>query len=295
MIRGLALVWAAAAGLALAALPGATQIGGLGHVVPAGGVIQLTGPPGAVVDSVFAARGMSVRAGDRLVSFGGREALEAAVGLAEIDMRRADAEVERSAALHEIALALRRNEVERAVAGLARVEEAGGESFSPQKLEQEQDALFVARRELERARLQAEQARDARRLEQARARHALARARADLAAAFLRAPVDATLLEVGARPGERAGGQPLVRLADLTEMHVVCDVFESELGGVSVGMGARVSSSSLAGELSGEVVAVGGSVDRRSQMGKVRIRLDDPLPVAGLVHMQVDVKIGGSP
>ena len=289
------LVWAVAVGLMLAAFPAVAQIGGLGHVVPAGGIIQLAGPPGAVIDSVFVARGATVQAGAPLVSFRGREALEAAVGLARLDLRRAEAEVERSAALHKISIALRRHEVDRAIVRLARVEEAGGESFSPQKLEQEKDALFVARREQEKAQLQAEQAKDTCRLELARARHGLARARADYAAALLPAPVDATLLEVEARPGEQVGSQPLVRLADLTEMHVVCDVFESELGSVSVGMGAQVSSASLAGGLSGEVVSVGGLVDRRSQMGKVRIRLDDPLPVAGLVGMQVDVKIGGSP
>jgi multidrug resistance efflux pump len=283
---------ATAMGATAAESPG---VGGLGRVVPKGGIANLVGPAASRVERVHVRRGQQVAAGDLLVTFAAASTLETETAMAEAAVAQAEATARQAVALQELEVALREHEQQAAQRQLQRVEAAGGESFSPRQLEESQNGVFVADNRLAAARLQLESARQDGRSAVARARRELELARDRLQQAVLRAPFGGTVVALAARPGGPAGSEPLVRLANLDTLYVECDVFEAELRRLAPGMRATVNSGSVPGPLEGVVEDVGVIIDPRSQMGQVLVRLLDPAAVRGLLHLQANVTIHPTP
>ncbi len=120
---------------------------------------------------------------------------------------------------------------------------------------------------------------------------------------IIRAPTAGEILKIFARPGEAASGSPMILLGDTKRLCVVAEVYETDVGLVSKGQRARVTSRALSGELGGSVQSVGhlilrnqlrdldpaARVDRR--VVEVRILLDDPEAARRFLNLQVDVEI----
>ena len=87
-------------------------------------------------------------------------------------------------------------------------------------------------------------------------------------------------------------------------MYAIAEVYETDVRNVRKGMKARVTSSALAGPLSGTVERVRPKVQKMDEIGtdpaarkdarivEVEIRLDDPKAAANLTNLQVDIEIG---
>ena len=71
----------------------------------------------------------------------------------------------------------------------------------------------------------------------------LTAARARLDRASVKAPVDGQVLAIHARAGERIGSRGLLELGQTGQMYVVAEVYETDIGQVREGQGARASSS----------------------------------------------------
>ena len=143
--------------------------------------------------------------------------------------------------------------------------------------------------------------------EVASAHAAVERARAELALAELRAPIAGTVLTIHTWPGEKVGEQGVLDLGDVNEMHVVAEVYETDVARVHLGQGAEIILPGTNERLRGEVVATGWQVRKRdvlntdpvdeidSRVVEVRIRLEPEgaKRVSRLSHMRVQVVIGG--
>lgn len=120
---------------------------------------------------------------------------------------------------------------------------------------------------------------------------------------IIRAPFDGAVLKVFTHSGERIGNEPILKLGDTNVMHVVAEVYETDVRRVRVGQQAEISSSALAKPLRGSVVRVGSMIfkndvlnvdpaaDADARVVEVRILLEEPDQVKGLTNLQVDVLI----
>ena len=78
--------------------------------------------------------------------------------------------------------------------------------------------------------------------ELAQAHVQLRRVQADLVQSELRAPIDATVLRILARPGERPGDGGILELGNTDQMEAVAEVYESDINRVRVGQSATLIS-----------------------------------------------------
>ncbi|MBX9678984.1 MAG: efflux RND transporter periplasmic adaptor subunit [Gemmataceae bacterium] len=122
---------------------------------------------------------------------------------------------------------------------------------------------------------------------------------------ILRAPIDGTILKIAAVPGELVGPpQPVIQMADVSQMAVIAEVYETEAGRAKIGQKAKVTSRAWPDQtLTGVVESVGtiiarnrildsdptANVDRR--VVEVRIKLDQANPASQLINHQVTVDI----
>jgi HlyD family secretion protein len=125
--------------------------------------------------------------------------------------------------------------------------------------------------------------------------------RRELAATVVRAPFAGRVLAVRARPGEEVGTRGLLELAQTSEMHVVAEVYEGDIGRVRVGQLAEISGEALARPVVGRVEAMGSSVASSEVLPsdpsafadqrviKVDVRTDDGRPLEKLIRARVAV------
>lgn len=125
-----------------------------------------------------------------------------------------------------------------------------------------------------------------------------ARLRRELA--LVRAASNGRVIDVGIREGELVGPRPILKIADVSRMQVVAEVYESDVRRIRIGQRAEARSRAIDRVLSGRVVSIGtliapndvqelgmpATTERR--VVDVRIDLDDP-DAAALVNLQVDV------
>jgi len=94
----------------------------------------------------------------------------------------------------------------------------------------------------------------------------------------LAAPIDGVVLQKTAVQGMRfAPGESLYRIADLSTIWVIADVFERDLGQVQPGMNASVVLTAYPGRhFSGQVTFVYPTLNAATRTGRVRIELANP-------------------
>lgn len=119
------------------------------------------------------------------------------------------------------------------------------------------------------------------------------------------APIVGTILKILTRPGERIGDKGLLEMADLTELDVVAEVYESDLLRVKVGQSGCIDAVGFKRSYHAQVRELGFLVrkndlndtdplaDRDNRIIEVRLTLE-PDAVADLQHQifrQVNVRI----
>jgi HlyD family secretion protein len=132
----------------------------------------------------------------------------------------------------------------------------------------------------------------------------LSAARAQVALAEIRSPIAGEVLEVHARGGERIGPEGVLELGRTDQMTAVAEVYETDIGLVSVGQPVTITSPALGAPLTGRVEQVGLKIGRMDVIGtdpiaktdarviEVRVALDEPAKAHALTHLQVEVEIG---
>jgi HlyD family secretion protein len=125
-------------------------------------------------------------------------------------------------------------------------------------------------------------------------------ARNGLAQTMVHAPSKGRILEVTTHVGEVSSG-PLLYMGDLSAMTAVAEVYQSDVPEVKVGDPAEALI--LGKRVAGKVTRIGrlvgkntlASLDPRALQDRrvipVTVRLDDPVPAADFVNMEVEVTI----
>jgi HlyD family secretion protein len=159
---------------------------------------------------------------------------------------------------------------------------------------------------------QAEQQRSRSQIQIATARSNLNLAQVRLDRTIIRAPRSGQILNVLKREGEAlevsAGttsndGGGIVELGNTTQMYVVAEVYETDIGRVRVGQPAVITSSAFPGKISGVVERIGLRIGKNdvistdpaantdTRVVEVKIRLLNSRPVANFTNLQVKVAI----
>jgi ABC exporter DevB family membrane fusion protein len=115
-------------------------------------------------------------------------------------------------------------------------------------------------------------------------------ARAELDTALVRAPVDSQVLKIYTRPGEKVSDtNGILDLGITSQMIVVAEVYENDIGRVELGQTAWVRSenNSFSGELEGRVTNIGLRIGKNDVL--------DSDPAADIDARVVEVKIALSP
>lgn len=303
-----------------------TAVGCMGRVEPASRVRRLAPPESQGLMTLAALEvkeGDPVERGQLLGWFSTRESRAAALRQAEAELQAGQArlaQVLAGAKSGDVAAAEARVARQRAAETNERAELDRVLKLSTRKvvaateLDARRTALAVAEAERRAAEQELASVAEVRSVDVAvaeaevgRARAAVERAAAEVALAELRAPIGGTVLTIHTWPGEKIDERGVLDLADLEEMHVVAEVYETDIARVQLGQPARVILPGSDEPLRGEVVATGWQVRKRDLINtdpvdeidarvievRVRVAGDGARLLARLSHMRVQVVIGG--
>lgn len=137
------------------------------------------------------------------------------------------------------------------------------------------------------------------------ARQNLALAEARLERTIIRAPQAGRVLRIITRGGEVVSADGILDLGNTSQMYVVAEVYETDVGLVQRGQPATISSrnGAFSDTLTGKVSEIGWQIFKNNVLDddpaanadarvvEVKIRLDDSKPVEALTNLQVDVRI----
>ncbi len=303
-------------------------VGGVARIQPEGGVICLSGPPGATIAAINVREGEFVKKGVSLVIFQGNVSARHEVKLAELAMKEAvelgpgkikfeGLKMESSRESGSKAIGLQELKVARARSDAAyaerrrkRFDKVGGEDLSAEETDRRNNQarctkllLDIATLELQRMKLDydyeiklAAQRMDnlvlGQEIRSKRAMEQLQLARAKLAQSMIVAPIDGTIIEVDRRVGERTGDAgTCVKMAKLDQMYADAKIYESDIPRLKVGDKAQISGDALASPIAGVVESIGRIITDTSKIAHVKVRLDDPKQVSSLINMEVNVMI----
>jgi len=261
-------------------------VGALGRVVPATRIRRL-GPPSTIavtrVGRLFVQQGEQVKAGQLLAEFADANLKDAAVAEAAAKVVEAQAELALVKAggrpsqiaaqeAHIASLKAQQEIAQRDAARSAALVPSGAATraaadqdyfaaarASANLLQAENDMVTLQQPRpedvaLAEARLQA-------------AETALASARADAALSRVYAPVAGTILQIYARPGDAVGAAGLLDIADLNQLDVLADVYQTDLPRVKMGAPAEVIVPGEAHSYEARVVRIGSLVQRTLEAG----------------------------
>ncbi len=138
------------------------------------------------------------------------------------------------------------------------------------------------------------------------AQAAVATAQAERDRAYIKSPQAGTVIKILTRPGEVvSSNEGIVRIGQVNQMYAVAEVYESDIRKVKLGQKATITSSAIAGELTGTVERIGLEVKRQevvntdptanidAKVVEVKVKLDQESSqkVTGLTNLLVNVRI----
>ena len=280
-------------------------VGALGRVEPASRVRRVS-PPSSItinrVERLFANEGDDVVAGQPLAEFADASAKQAAVAQADALVAEAQSELTRVRAAgrpEDIDAERERIAGLRFQEAIARLDAARADQLVPsgagaravaERADAAANRAAAALREamarlvsLSTARPEDVEVAEAR-LRSAQATSA--RARDELALSRVFAPISGKVLKIYARPGDFAGSEGLLELANLDQLEVVADVYETDLPRVHIGASADVMLPGTNIRYQAEVREVGWLVKRALEAGT------DPTAAVDARTVEVRLRLG---
>jgi multidrug resistance efflux pump len=253
-------------------------------------VIAISGAPGLTIQAVDVRVGDEVKRGDPLVELDNKVAKLDEI-LAELNLDAMTKVAEIRFKVEALMLQLAEQRVQRAQREAMSYRAIGPEGTSEKEIARLQGAV-----EESRMALAIEQAKDQQLRAETEGARLNAAKRFDLAKlsadrSVLRAPSDGTVLRVDQSVGEIVTGAPILKFANLSSMFVVCQVYQGDLLRLRAGLKATIKASGVPDLGSGIVERISRMIDARSQLGEVRIRLENAEPANHLVGLEVEVKI----
>jgi HlyD family secretion protein len=291
-----------------------TAVTALGRVTPGRAAISIAAQTGSRILKLEVSDGRKVHAGDVLAYLetyplrlaerdGAQIALDEARERLETETQYGTAVVEQSEQairLLEISLERERKEMIRVKSMKAAIEEkkVDDQKFAVDSREGE---LAKAKAELRAAQASLARTRSMVAVQSAEAKVKAAEAQLELT--VIRAPIDGEILKVFTYPGERIGNDPILKMGDTNDMHVIAEVHETDVGAVRVGQRATVTSDALPEPVGGTVEEIGALIykndvldvdpraDKDKRIVEVRIKLDKSEPTSRFTHLEVSTRI----
>ncbi|MEO1094775.1 MAG: ABC exporter membrane fusion protein [Cyanobacteria bacterium J06638_28] len=141
--------------------------------------------------------------------------------------------------------------------------------------------------------------------EVAAAMAAVKEAESNLEKAYVRSPQAGQILKIHTRPGEVVESDGIATLGQTSQMMAIAEVYQSDIQQIELGQPVTITSSVIAGALSGTVERIGLQVEQQqvvdedpaanldAKVIEVHIRLDEAASeqVAGLTNLQVTARI----
>lgn len=311
------------------ATPVVRSVGALGTLEPKSRILKLSAPTaleGARIERMLVEEGDSISKGSVIAVLDTADRRKAAVGEAEANLVLAEAKLEQVQAgnkkgdieAQEAQLVKARSELKNAEIELKRADSLKAkQAISSGEFDQRTLEFETAVAEVKRAESLLDSVREVRNVdvlraqaEVAAARAALAKARADFEATQLRAPIDAKVLKIEARDGERVSvDNGVMEIGDTSEMNAVAEIYEADMPHVAIGQPARIVLPSTGAEYSGRVIEIGHRIGRKvildndpvadtdARVVEVRIRIDAEKgrELSGLSNARVRVVIDTAP
>jgi HlyD family secretion protein len=288
----------------------------LGRVTPGRAVISIAAQPGSRILKLEVTEGKKVKAGDPLAyldSYTLRKAerdatkatldeawerfeTETAFAHAVVDQNREAVQLLKVAVDHE------QKEMVR-FESLLKSKTVESQRFDEQKflLQSRESELAKAKAELRSAEAGLARIRSTVGLKSAEARLKSADEQVELT--VIRAPIDGEILKVLTYPGERIANDPVLKMGDTADMHVIAEVYETDVGFVRVGQRATITSEALGEPVQGTVEEIGKLIykndvlnidpraDKDTRIVEVRVKLDNSEAVSRFTHLEVSVRI----
>ena len=299
-------------------------VGALGRVEPASRVRRLSHPGGMAVtriERLLVTEGERVAIGQVLAEFADATQKDATRAQAEAALAEARASRDRMAAgareseitAQQARIAALRADESNALHEAARAEilvpGGAGTRAGAERTRYAAERATASRREAEAvlATLASPRAEDLAIAEArlASAAAALDKARADASLARITAPIAGTVLKIYARAGDQLGSDGLLDLANLDQLDVVADVYETDVPRLRLGATAEIIVPGIAARYAATVREIGWQVRRTTQAGtdpvaatdsrtvEVRLTLGEEgrLALMRRVNMQVQVVV----
>jgi len=301
------------------------RVGALGTLEPRSRILNLSAPTaleGARIERMLVQEGDTISKGAVIAVLDTAGRRQAAVVEAEANLALAHAKLEQVRAgskkgdieAQEAQLFKARSELKNAEIELKRAEALKAkQAISSGDFDQRALAYETAQAEMKRAGSLLDSVREVRSVdvqraqaEVAMANAMLAKAKADYEATQLRAPIDAKVLKIEARDGERVSIESgVMEIGDTTEMNAVAEIYEADLPEIAIGQKARIVLPSTGAEYAGRVIEIGYRIGRKvildndpvadtdARVVEVRIRIDAEKghELAGLSNARVRVVI----
>ncbi|GJL73941.1 MAG: hypothetical protein NMNS02_00470 [Nitrosomonas sp.] len=237
----------------------------MGRIEPRSRVIKVShnaGPEGARVAQLFYQEADQVKSGDKLAVLSDHRKK-----VAEVEAAKANVKVlEAQRIVEQVALAFNKKEHLR-YQSLKQKSVASISLADSKRLAYEQSEANLKRLSAEIVNAQSEQ----RILE------------ADLENTFIYAPISGTIVKILTWPGERIQDNGLLEMADLTELDVVAEIYESDLSYVKIGQKAQINASGFKRAYRAEVRELGFQVKKND--------LNDTDPLADLDNRIIEVRL----
>jgi HlyD family secretion protein len=286
-------------------IAGPVGVGALGRVEPASRVRRIS-PPGSItmnrVDRLFVAEGDNVTAGQLLAEFADAATKHAAVAQADAGIAEAQTELARVRAAgrpedieaeRERIVSLRyqeaitKSDADRAD---ALVPSGAGARAVAERADAAANRATANLREAEArlASLSTPRPEDIA-VAEAKLQSAMAtseRARGEAALSQVFAPIAGKILRIYARPGDLVGSDGLLELANLDQLEVVADVYETDLPRVHIGARADVTVPGTSTRYPAQVREVGWLVRRGLEAGT------DPIAAVDARTVEVRLRLG---
>lgn len=240
-------------------------IGALGRIEPRSRVIKVShnaGPEGARVQQLFTQEGDPAKQGEKLAVLSDHAKKQAEVDAAKTQVKVLEARltVEKTSLAFNKKEHLRYQSLEQSSAASASLADAKRLAF-------EQSEAIIKRLSAEIANAQSKQK----------------IAEAELENVFIHAPITGTVLKILTRPGERIKDSGLLEMADLTQLDVVAEIYESDLLNIKPGQKARIEATGFKRAYAAEVRELGFQVRKND--------LNDTDPLADIDNRIVEVRL----
>ena len=291
-----------------------SSVTALGRVIPGRAVISIGAPPGNRLFKLEVSEGKKVQAGEILAYLETYRVKMAERDVAAIALEEARARLETETAYSAALIEQNRQSVQlleisvaREGKELKRVRSLTG-ALAERSLDDQQFALQSRQGELAKANAELRAAEAA--LARTRSLVAVGSSEAQLKSAeaqleqtIIRAPIAGEILKVLTYPGERIGDEPILRMGNTGEMHVLAEVHETDIGAIRIGQRATITSPALPNPVAGVVEEIGVLVnkndvldldpraDRDARVVEVRVKLEPDTAIARLTHLEVSARI----